>query len=133
MKLFLLPRTVGSYKGIDIIATKGRFGPYLKYGDKNISLPRGVDPLHIGLEQSTKIVQEALSGASASPVIREFSEAGISVLNGRYGPYIKYGERNYRIPRGKDAAALTEADCREIIDNAPAPDASKTKKYKKRS
>ena len=133
LKLLEFPRNVGRYEDTDILILKGRFGPYIKYGDKNISLPRGVDPLHIGLEQSTKIVQEALSGASASPVIREFSEAGISVLNGRYGPYIKFGDRNYRIPRGKDAAALTEADCREIIDNAPAPDASKTKKYKKRS
>ena len=133
LKLLEFPRNVGRYEDTDILILKGRFGPYIKYGDKNISLPRGVDPLRIGLEQSTKIVQEALSGASASPVIREFSEAGISILNGRYGPYIKYGERNYRIPRGKDAAALTEADCRAIIDSAPAPDASKTKKYKKRS
>ena len=133
LKLLEFPRNVGRFGDQDILILKGRFGPYIKYGDKNISLPRGADPLRIGFEQCSKIVEEALSGASANPVIREFPETGISILNGRYGPYIKYGDRNYRIPRGRDAASLTEADCRQIIDSAPAPDASKTKKYKKRS
>ena len=133
LKLLEFPRNVGRFGDQDILILKGRFGPYIKYGDKNISLPRGADPLRIGFEQCSKIVEEALSGASANPVIREFPETGISILNGRYGPYVKCGDRNYRIPRGRDAASLTEADCRQIIDSAPAPDASKTKKYKKRS
>ena len=124
LKLLEFPRRVGSLDGVDIQVLKGRYGPYIKYGDKNISLPRGADPLRISQEECIRLVQDAVSGASATPVIREFEAAGISVLNGRYGPYIKYDGRNFRIPRGTDAAALTEEDCRRIIDAAPAADAS---------
>ena len=132
LKLLEFPRNVGRYEDADIVILKGRYGPYIKYGEKNISLPKGADPLRISLEQCTKLVQDALSGVSANQVLREFTEAGISVLNGRYGPYIKYDGRNFRIPRGKDAAALTLDECRQIIDQAPAPDATKTKRFKKR-
>ena len=132
LKLLEFPRNVGRYEDADIVILKGRYGPYIKYGEKNISLPKGADPLRISLEQCTKLVQDALSGVSANQVLREFTEAGISVLNGRYGPYIKYDGHNFRIPRGKDAAALTLDECRQIIDQAPAPDATKTKRFKKR-
>ena len=133
LKLLEFPRRVGSYEDVDILVLKGRYGPYIKYGDKNVSLPRGADPLRISLEECISLVQAAVSGAAASPVIREF-ESGISVLNGRYGPYIKYDGRNFRIPRGTDAAALTEEACRKIIDEAPAPGAApKTRRFKKRS
>jgi DNA topoisomerase-1 len=132
LKLLEFPRRVGSLDGVDIQVLKGRYGPYIKYGDKNISLPRGADPLRISQEECIRLVQDAVSGASATPVIREFEAAGISVLNGRYGPYIKYDGRNFRIPRGTDAAALTEEDCRRIIDAAPAADASaKPRRFKK--
>ena len=131
LKLLEFPRRVGSLDGVDIQVLKGRYGPYIKYGDKNISLPRGADPLRISQEECIRLVQDAVSGASATPVIREFEAAGISVLNGRYGPYIKYDGRNFRIPRGTDAAALTEEDCRRIIDAAPAADASaKPRRFK---
>ena len=134
LKLLEFPRRVGSYEGVDIVVLKGRFGPYIKYGDKNISLPRGADPLRISQEECAKLVQESLSGAAANPTIHEFEAAGISVVNGRYGPYIKFDGRNFRIPRGTDAAALTEEDCRKIIAEAPAPDAApKTRRFKKRS
>ena len=132
LKLLEFPRNLGAYEGTDILVLKGRYGPYIKYGDKNVSLPRGTDPLQLGFEEGVRLVQEAVSGASAVPVIREFGQSGISVLNGRYGPYIKFDGRNFRIPRGTDAASLTEADCRRIIDEAPAPDAAKTRRFKKR-
>ena len=134
LKLLEFPRRVGVYEGVEIQVLKGRFGPYIKYGDKNISLPRGADPLRISQEECEKLVSEAISGTAANPSIHEFEEAGISVVNGRYGPYIKYDGRNFRIPRGTDAAALTEEDCRRIIAEAPAPDAApKTRRFKKRS
>ena len=132
LKLLEFPRNLGAYEGTDILVLKGRYGPYIKYGDKNVSLPRGTDPLQLGFEEGVRLVQEAVAGTSSIPVIREFGQTGISVLNGRYGPYIKYDGRNFRIPRGTDAAALTEADCRKIIDEAPAPDAAKTSRFKKR-
>ena len=130
LKLLEFPRNVGRYEGVDILVLKGRFGPYIKYGDKNISLPRGKDPLRIGLEECAALVQGSLESAAASPVIHEFPD--IQVLNGRYGPYIKSGGHNYKIPRGTDAAALTEADCRRIIGEAPAAaPAPRTRRYKK--
>jgi len=132
LKLLEFPRRVGAYEGVDIVVLKGRFGPYIKYGDKNISLPRGVDPLRISPEECIRLVQDAVSGASATPVIREFEAAGIQVLNGRYGPYIKYDGRNFRIPRGTDAAALTEEACRKIIEAAPALEsATKARRFRK--
>ncbi len=133
LKLLEFPRRVGNYEGVDIQVLKGRFGPYLKYGDKNISLPRGADPLRISPEECIQLVKDAVTGASATPVLKEFEAAGISVLNGRYGPYIKYDGRNFRIPRGTDAAALTEEDCRRIIAEAPAPDAAaRPRRFKKK-
>ena len=132
LKLLEFPRRIGEYEGVDIQVLKGRYGPYIKYGEKNISLPRGVDPLRISQEECIRLVQDAVSGASATPVLREFEAAGIQVLNGRYGPYIKFDGRNFRIPRGTDVAALTEEACRKIIEAAPAPEsAPKTRRFRK--
>ena len=123
LKLLELPRTVGRLDGVDIVATRGRFGPYLKYGDRNVKLPKGADPLKITLEECISLIKEQAEAtkAAAAP-IAEFGD--IKVLNGRYGPYIKQGVTNYKIPRGKDAAQLTEADCQAIIAAAGT-----TKKY----
>ena len=124
LKLLELPRTVGQLDGTDIIATRGRFGPYLKYGDKNVKLPKGADPLKIGLEECIRLIGEASDAAQAKPAcMAEFGD--IKIIDGRYGPYIKLGVSNYKIPKGKDAASLTEADCQAIIA-ASEP----TKKFK---
>ncbi|MDE6147878.1 MAG: type I DNA topoisomerase [Bacteroidales bacterium] len=125
LKLFELPRTVGQYEGIDIICTKGRFGPYIKYGDKNISLPRGADPLKVSLEQCIGIITES-QNKPAKEIISEFA-GGIQVINGNYGPYIKYDGGNYRIPKGTEPAGLTEEKCKEIIA-ATKPTGRKRKK-----
>ena len=113
LKLLELPRVVGQLEGVDIVATRGRFGPYLKYGDKNVKLPRGKDPLSITLEECASLIQEVSAEKAAPAYLAEFGD--IKVINGRYGPYIKQGDANYKIPRGKDASRLTEADCQEII------------------
>ena len=117
LKLFELPRTVGQHYGIDIICTKGRFGPYLKYGDKNIALPRGTDPLKVDLATCAALVDESLNNAKGG-VIAEYTESDIQVINGSYGPYIKHAGNNYRIPRGTDAQQLTEEQCKNIIANS---------------
>ena len=113
LKLLELPRVVGQLDSVDIVATRGRFGPYLKYGDKNVKLPRGKDPLYITLEECQTLIQEASAEKPAPAYLAEFGD--IKVINGRYGPYIKQGAANYKIPKGKDASKLTEADCQEII------------------
>ena len=118
LKMFQLPRTVGQYNGVDVIALKGRFGPFLKYGDKNFSLPRGKDPLKVTLEECSTIIDEGLNKSAASSVMTEYPDNDIQVINGRYGPYIKHAGSNYRIPKGTDAATLTETACLEIINNS---------------
>lgn len=116
LALFSLPRTVGEYEGIAVVAMKGRFGPYLKYGDKNISLPRGVDPLSVSLDECVALIRKANEEKdSAKAVISAFLASDISVLQGRYGPYIKHASGNYKIPKGTDASSLTEEDCKSII------------------
>lgn len=115
LRLFSLPRTVGQYNGTDIIATKGRFGPYLKYGDKNVSLPKGTDPLRVSLDQCMEIIENAASKPEKQ-IISDFTASGIQVIAGNYGPYIKFDGGNYRIPKGTNAETLTEDDCKKIIE-----------------
>ena len=115
MKLFQLPRTAGTLDGIDITITKGRFGPYIRYGDKNISLPRGADPMRISLDDCIQLIRAELAKTPVNATLREFPQSGISILNGRYGPYLKHNGRNYKIPQGKDASSLTEEDCKTIV------------------
>jgi len=114
IRLFELPRTPGQYNGIDIICTKGRFGPYLKYGDKNISLPRGTDPLRIDLETCISIIEDSLNNKKGG-IIHDFKDSDIQVIDGAYGPYIKHAGNNYKLPKGTDAALLTEDKCKEIV------------------
>ena len=113
LKLLELPRTVGKIDGLDVIATKGKFGPYLKYGVRNVKLPRGMDPLTISLEQCQALIQEQPVEKPAQEILADFGD--IKVLSGRYGPYIKHGTSNFKIPKGTNVAALTEAACKEII------------------
>lgn len=115
IKLFSLPRNVGQYNGTDVICTKGRFGPYIKYGDKNFSLPKGYDPISISLEKCISLIEAGLNKPAAD-IISQF-DGGIQVINGNYGPYIKFGGHNYRIPKDTDAKALTEEECKSIIEN----------------
>jgi len=116
LRLLELPRRVGTLDGIDIIATKGKFGPYLKYGDKNVKLPRGADPLKVTVDECAALIREASSQTPEQAVIAEFGD--IRILNGRYGPYIKQGDSNFKIPRGTDARTLSAADCKAIIANS---------------
>ncbi len=117
LKLFELPRNVGRHNGIDIICTKGRFGPYMKYGDRNISLPRGTDPLKVDLDTCVKLIEDSLNKKTGG-IIAEFKDSGIQVIDGAYGPYIKHAGGNYKIPKGTDAASLTEEKCKEIISSS---------------
>ena len=127
LKLFELPRTVGQHKGIDIICTKGKFGPYIKYGDKNVSLPRGTDPLKVDLATCITLIEESES-KKAGGIIAEYTESDIQVINGAYGPYIKHAGSNYKIPKGTDPATLTEDICKEIISTSEPTGRKKRRK-----
>jgi DNA topoisomerase-1 len=115
IKLLSLPRNVGSYEGIPIIATKGKFGPYLKYGTVNVTLPRKADPLAISLEDCIAAIKAQKDAAPENNILKEFPEEDITIINGRYGPYIKHGGKNFRIPRHADIAALTLEDCKGLV------------------
>ena len=117
LRLFALPRTLGEYNGQTITCSKGKYGPYVKYGSAYVSLKRGQDPYTITLETAVKLIEEH-EAQQKNKDIKAFPEADIYVLNGRFGPYIKHAGANYKIPRGTDLASLTEEQCRTIIDSA---------------
>ena len=127
LRLFELPRTVGQLGGIDIICTKGRFGPYIKYGDKNISMPRGTDPLKIDLDSCIKLIEDSLNKKTGG-VIAEYKDSDIQVIEGSYGPYIKHAGSNYKIPKGTDPSTLTEENCKEIIASSEPTGRKKRRK-----
>ena len=116
LKLFELPRTLGQIDGIDVVVTTGRFGPYIKYGQRNVSLPRRTDPLKVDLATCEKLLAEAPGGvkAAAQPVVMA-TFGDIELVNGRYGAYLRSGSNNYKLPKGTDPSTLTEAACRAII------------------
>ena len=130
LELFRLPRTAGQIDGTDVIVTKGRFGPYIKFGEKNVSIPRGTDPLTISLEACAELIRKADSAPAANQVLREFPDSGISIINGRYGPYLKHDGKNYKLPRNCDAATLSEEDCRKIVETQ-TPTSPKYRRRKK--
>ncbi len=101
------PRNLGNFEGKEVIVSKGRFGPYIKYDGAFYSIPRNEDPWTIGLERAKEII-EAKKEANAKKVIREFEEnKEVRILNGRFGPYIEFEKRNIRIPKEIAPETLT--------------------------
>jgi DNA topoisomerase-1 len=120
LELMKLPRILGETSdGMKVIASIGRFGPYLRYGDKYVSLKPGDDPHTVDLERALTLIAEKKE-ADAARNIKEFPEAGIRVLNGRYGPYVTDGTRNARIAKGQDPASITLVQAQELIASAGA-------------
>ncbi len=118
LQLFTLPRKLGTTAaGAEIVATVGRFGPYVKYGDKSVSLKTD-DPYEITLERALEVIREK-EIADANRLILDFPDAGIQVLNGRYGPYITDKERNAKIPKDREPKSLTLVECQTMLAAAP--------------
>jgi DNA topoisomerase-1 len=116
--LFQLPRKLGTTAGgEEIVANTGRFGPYVKYGPKYVSLKTD-DPYTVTHERALEVIREK-EIADANRLIRDFPDAGIQVLNGRYGPYIKDKTRNAKIPKDRDPKSLTLEDCHALLAAAP--------------
>ena len=116
LKLFELPRKVGEFEGKEIIAAIGKFGPYIKYNGKFISLGKVYDPRSITESQAIELLTETAK-KEANSIIHNFEQEDIQVLDGRFGPYIKHAGTNYKIPKGTDAKALDLNACQEIIAN----------------
>jgi len=119
MELFKLPRELGmTDEDEEVVANVGRFGPYIRYGKKFVSL-KDEDPHTVTLERALELIREKKE-FDANKEIRVFSEEEISVLNGRYGPYVTDGTKNARVPKDREPASLTLAECKELLANAPA-------------
>jgi DNA topoisomerase-1 len=116
--LFKLPRALGETpEGEPVSASIGRFGPYVRYADKYVSIS-GDDPYTIGLERALEVIAEKKI-ADANRIIQDFTEVGIQVLNGRYGPYVSDGKKNARIPKDREPSSLTLEECQAMIEAAP--------------
>lgn len=117
LELFKLPRTLGEYEGKTVTVNAGRFGPYVQHAGKFVSIPKGADPMEVTLDDAVALI-EAKRKAEAERHIKTFEEdAEMEVLNGRFGPYIAYKGKNYKIPKNKaeQAKDLTYDECKEIV------------------
>jgi len=120
LELFKLPRTLGDYEGKTVVVAIGRFGPYIRHDGKFASLPKEDDPMEVELERAIELI-EAKRKSDAEKHIKSFNEnPEVQVLNGRYGPYIKFGKKNVKIPKDKEPNSLTYEECVELEKNAPA-------------
>ena len=118
MQLFELPRTLGvTADGETMITNVGRFGPYVKYGSKYVSLKED-DPYTITHERALEVIR-LKAEADANRIITDFGSDGIQVLNGRYGPYVTDGKKNAKIPKDREPKGLTLEECRTLIAQAP--------------
>lgn len=131
LELFKLPRDVGMFEDKKVVAAIGRFGPYIRHDGKFVSLGKEHDPLSINEEEAIDLIQQKRE-ADAKKHIKTFDEdPEIQILNGRWGPYIKKGKDNFKIPKDKEAEALTYDETLEIIANQPEKKKGKFAKKKK--
>ena len=118
LKLFELPRTLGDYEGETVTVAIGRFGPYVKHGKMFVSVPKTLSPQTITLDEAVELIKNKAE-AEKKRLVKTFDEEPeMEILNGPYGVYISYKKKNYKIPKDKDAAALSLDDCRAIIEEA---------------
>ncbi|MBQ8744998.1 MAG: type I DNA topoisomerase [Rikenellaceae bacterium] len=120
LELFSLPRDLGELDGDRLVVGLGKFGPYLRNNGKFTSLPKGEDPYTIGYERAVELVKaHEKEVATANQPVKTFAEdAEMLIKNGRYGVYIAYKGKNYRIPKGRKAEELTYADCLKIVESS---------------
>jgi len=119
LALFRLPRTLGNFEGTTVTIGTGRFGAYILHNKKYVTLPKETDPMTITLDEAVKLIEAKRQTDSANHLKTFDEDAELEVMNGRYGPYLKYKDTNYKLPRTiKEPANLTYEQCMEIIDKA---------------
>jgi DNA topoisomerase-1 len=118
LELFKLPRTVGDYEGSPVVIGTGRFGPYLLHQKKYTSLPKGADPMTITLDEAIELIKEKRQQDTQKHLKMFTNDMKLEVLNGRYGPYLAYDGKNYRLPKNMHSkvAELTYEECMAIIE-----------------
>jgi DNA topoisomerase-1 len=133
MELFKLPRQLGETPdGLPVSTSVGRFGPYVRYGDKYVSIRGDDDPYTIELPRALELI-ELKKIEDANRIIQDFEEEGIQVLNGRYGPYITNKKKNARVPKDREPKSLTLEECQELLAAAPERGRRGKKKAKKKT
>lgn len=133
LDLFKLPRELGEHEGVTLVVNTGRFGPYVMHGKTFASIPKTIDPLDITAEQAIELI-EAKKAAEAKKHIKTFDEEPeLQVLNGRYGPYISYKKKNYKLPKEVHARAaeLTLDECLKIVEEESKKPARPARRRKK--
>ncbi len=130
LELFKLPREIGTFEGEKVVVSIGRFGPYVRHDSKFYSLKKEDNPYKIELDRAIELIKEKREKEKAK-IINDFPEdKDLQLLNGRWGPYISYKKKNYKIPKGEKAENLSYEDCMKIINEAGKKDANKTKARK---
>ena len=129
LKLFEYPRVIGEYEGEEVSVNIGRYGPYVRHKNAFYSLKKEDDPAGIEEERAIELIEEKRKKASEN-TIREFDEdPNVKVLKGRYGPYIKIGKKNFKIPKDKDPEKLSLQDCKKLAED---PKNTPRKRYRKK-
>lgn len=133
LELFKMPRELGVFEELPVVVNIGRFGPYVLHDKKFVSIPKEDDPYAISLERATELIQNKRV-ADANKTIKVFEEnPDILVLNGRFGPYIKAGKKNVKIPKGKEPKELTLDECVALAASAPEKKGGRFVRRKKTS
>ncbi len=131
LELFKLPRTLGEYEGETVMVGEGRFGPYVKHNGKFNSIPKGIDPMEITLEEGIELIKEKLD-AEAKKILKTFTEEPeLQILNGKYGPYIAFKGSNYKVPKGIVPQDLNLQSCMELIKLQEEKEATTPKRSKR--
>ncbi len=132
LELFKLPRSLGEFEDAEMTVAIGRFGPYIKHNNKFVSLPKEEDPMTVSADKAIALILKKRE-EDANKTIKVFEEdAEMQLLNGRYGPYISYKKKNYKIPKKQDPALLTLADCLKIIEEDTTSDKPKKRRFTKK-
>lgn len=113
MDLFKLPRTIGEFEGQEVSINSGRFGPYIKYGEQFISIPKGIDPLEIGLDEAIPLITQK---QEADAPVAIYQELPVTKGKGRFGPFIKWNEMFINVPKAYNFDALTQENIEELIE-----------------
>jgi DNA topoisomerase-1 len=122
LELFKLPRELGDYEHKPVTIGTGRFGPYILHNRKYTSLPKGADPMTITLDEAIALIEEKREQDNQKHLKFFLEDPKLEVLNGRYGPYLAYDGKNYRLPKSlhEKAAQLTYDECMKVIQAVPA-------------
>ena len=129
LKLFELPRVVGEYEGKEMVAAIGRFGPFIRHDGKFVSIPKTLDPMTITADEAISLIEEKKKKDEERFVKRFDEEPELEILKGRFGPYIAYKKKNYRLPKSvENPQELTLAQCLEIVKEADSKPASEKKR-----